>query len=318
MRGRRVVRILMGLGATSIMLLGAGCGLLPSGGDQSAQLTQVALSVQGTSQAMLSEEMTAQAAVPPTEPPPVAPPPTQAPPPPTESPYVEGSMVRAPYDPAAGMGEPNTHEDFDGTSGIFATESGAAANSWYADGQYQITFTTRGWWTWYYGTPLTADFYSDIVIINGDECVERDSAGMMIRMRQDLDMGMMFGITCGGKYYIGITGGPGFGGPVCTFTGGALSNPPVAGEFDCSGIAIGRESEYIDAGPGAVNRLGVWAQGRQYKVYINGHHVDTFTENWFYGTVWGFDEGYHALFLGAGQKDNAAVSFDDFSLWKIY
>jgi hypothetical protein len=309
--------------AAGLMLLVAGCIVVSPPADQSTQLTQAALNAQATTLAMQAQQLTEQAGqqpptqpVPPTQAPPVVPP-TQAPPP-TESPYVEGSMVRAAYDPAASWGAPNSHEDFDGTSGLFATGSSDEASSWYADGQYHITFTRRGAWTWYFGTPYTANFYSDIVVINGDQCVERDSGGMLVRMQQALDFGIMFGITCGGEYYIGVTWGPGMAGPVCMFTGSELSNPPLLSEHDnCVALPYGRESQYIDAGPGAANRLGVWAEGNQYKVYINGHHVDTFTDNWFYVTA-GATKGYHSLFIGTGQKNNSAVSFDDFSLWKIY
>ena len=118
----------------------------------------------------------------------------------------------------------------------------------------------------------------------------------------------MFGITCGGEYYIGITGGPGATGPVCTFNGNAFNGP---GDWNCSGTPITRASEFLDAGPGAANRLGVKATGTTYDVYLNGHYAMTFQEN-----LSGWVTGPDALFLGAGQKDLAAVSFDDYSMWK--
>jgi len=46
------------------------------------------------------------------------------------------------------------------------------------------------------------------------------------------------------------------------------------------------------------------------RVYINGHQVDSMV----YNLGWVFS-GNFALYLGAGQRDNASVSFDDLSIW---
>jgi hypothetical protein len=228
----------------------------------------------------------------------------------TESPYAEGSMERASYDPAAGWGPPDVHEDFEGTSGLFADTPGGAANSFYDAGRYHITFTSRGWWTWYFGDAgLTSSFYADVVIINGDQCVDRDSAGMLLRGHLGADFGFLFGVTCQGGYYIGVSAGPGAAGPVCMLLGSELSSIMDA---DCSGLPLHKESEYIQAGPGAVNRLGVRGDGSYYELYVNGHRVDSLQDNIY--SAW--TSGYPALFLGTGQKDLSEVSFDDFSLWR--
>jgi hypothetical protein len=76
-------------------------------------------------------------------------------------------------------------------------------------------------------------------------------------------------------------------------------------------LPLHNESEYIQAGPGAVNRLGVLADGQIYDLYINGHHVGSFQDG-----VTPFGAGNPALFLGTGQKDLSEVRFDDFSLWR--
>jgi hypothetical protein len=234
----------------------------------------------------------------------------------TESPYAEGSMVRAAYDPAANWGAPDIHEDFEGTSGLFADVASGAATSFYDGGAFHITFTSRGWWTWYYGDAgLPSSFYADVVVINGDQCVDRDSAGMLVRGHQGADFGFLFGITCQGGWYIGVSAGPGTGGPICMFLGSAFIPDPST--WDCSGLPLHNESEYIQAGPGAVNRLGVRGNGTYYELYVNGHRVGSLNDSVTPIVLpQGWIAGYPALFLGTGQRDLSEVSFDDFSLWQ--
>jgi hypothetical protein len=222
--------------------------------------------------------------------------------PPTESPWIEGSVVRAAYDPAAELGTPDVHDDFSGTNPEFELDNASGvAHGWYQNGRFNITFPTRGWWTWYSGSAELTNFYIDVVVYNGDQCVDRDAAGLLYRFRQAVDMGFLFGITCGGGYFLGVTGGPGPAGIVCFFDGSAS---------DCSGMWSHPTSEHIDVGPGAANRIGVKAVGQQISFYINGQQVDSMLLN--AGFVY---SGNFALYLGTGQANNASVSFDDLSIW---
>jgi hypothetical protein len=293
--------VLLAVGA--LMLLALACDLGTAATD-GGTLTVEALDAQASTLAAQAQQLTAQAALQPTSAPPIVAPPTEATQP-SESPYVEGSLVRAPYDPAAGFGEPDWYESFDGTSGLFATRSGGAANSWYGNGRYNITFVTRGMWTWYFGDPSAVDFYGEVLVFNGEQCVERDSAGLLFHGVQSVDTGLLFGVTCGGEYYFGLSGGPGPEGVVVTWAGGDGS------EF--SGDLVTEPSEYIDAGPGALNRLGIMTDGPQYSFYINGHLIDEYISPW--TGLW-FDKGHFALFLGTGQRSNASASFDEFRAWK--
>ena len=220
----------------------------------------------------------------------------------TESPWIEGSVERAPYDPAAGLGPPDVHDDFSGTNPEFELDNASGvAHGWYQNGRYNITYPTRGWWTWYKGSTALTNFYVDIVVYNGDQCVDRDAGGLLYRYYQIVDFGLLFGVTCGGGYFLGVTGGPGPLGEVCYYDTSII---------DCSGMWDHPTSEYIDAGPGAANRIGVKALGQQISLYINGHQVESMVIP--SGYVFA---GNFALYLGAGQRDNASVSFDDLSIW---
>ena len=219
-----------------------------------------------------------------------------------------GSVDRASYDPADEWGTPDILDDFSGTNPEFELDNSAGvARGWYGDGRFNITYPARGWWTWYSGASSAMDFYVDVVVYNGDQCEERDAAGLVYRYIQGSDAGLLFGVTCGGGYFNGISGALGAGGAVCLFTNSAPAGP---GDLDCSAIWTHPTSNHINAGPGAANRIGVRAQGTQITMYINGHEVDSMTIS---PAVPQYGE--FALYLGTSQRDNASASFDDFSLW---
>jgi hypothetical protein len=227
---------------------------------------------------------------------------------PTMDPHapVEGSLIRAPYDPAADWGTGNDVETFDGSTGIFPPSSEGAAAAWYAEGRYHISFTSRGRWTWYWAFLDASDFYADIVIINGDVCVSGDTAGMVFRGNSTLDYGYMFGISCGGQYFVGVTSVPGTSGFIWS----------IEDESILFGTRKLHQSDLIDTGPGAMNRIGIMARDGDFNFYINGKWVDEFS-------FWGFpagalwDHGNFALYLGTAQKPDAKVSFEDFNIWYL-
>jgi hypothetical protein len=310
--------------------------------------TRIALAIQSTALAMDIQSATLAAGVQPDPtdpPPPPPPPPTEAPtqppaptapppeptadPPTVEAPtaappsgaqYVEGSMERASYDPAAGYGPPSVSDTFDGNSGLFAAQSNGASRSWYGEGRYNIAFSSRGLYTWYWTDHDGGDFYAEVVAVNGDKCVQWDRTGMIVRgMRSsgffgnvaDVDFGYLLGITCGGNYFMAVTGGPGNMGWVCYMWDGGSS-------WDCDGSYY-QPSSYIATGPGAANRIGVLAQGGEISLYVNGNYVDGFNEWTFWGTTttgaWSNPRGQFALFLGTGQKGDGRVSFEEYNFW---
>jgi hypothetical protein len=218
---------------------------------------------------------------------------------------VEGSLVRAAFDPAYGWGDGHDRDHFDDAAGLFPSNSAGAANAWYGGGRYNITFTSRGLWTWYWSSVDAEDFYVEVVISNGDQCVSGDSAGMVFRGDTVDDRGLMFGISCGGEYFIGKTYWPPTDSPVCTWRGGW--------SLDCDQREM-IPSALIQSGPGAINRLGIKAEGLDVNFYINGVWVDNrmIPSGWFESS-----HGQFALYLGTAQKLNASVSFDDFAVWYL-
>jgi hypothetical protein len=219
-----------------------------------------------------------------------------------------GSVERASHDPAEEWGTPDVYDDFSGTNPEFELDNrSGAGRGWYGDGRFNITFPSRGWWVWYSGSASAMDFFVDVVVYNGEQCAERDSAGLVYRYTQSSDAGILFGISCAGGYFNGISGALGAGNAVCMFTNASPTGPE---DLDCSTLWTLPTSPHINDGPGAANRLGVKASGTQITLYINGHEVESITV-----TPSIPQYGEFALYLGSSQSDQASASFDDFSLW---
>lgn len=220
-----------------------------------------------------------------------------------------GSEEDASQVPAEDFGvPPDVYDDFSGTDPEFELDNATGvARGWYNDGRFNITYPARGRWSWYSGGSTALDFYVEVVVYNGDQCVDRDTAGLVYRYVQSSDSGLLFGIACEGGYFSGIHGALGAGEAVCMFTSSTPSEPQ---DLDCSYRWEHKTSDHINEGPGAANRIGIRAVETQITLYINGYEVETLTV-----TSSLPQYGEFALYLGTAQYDNASASFDDFSLW---
>ncbi|MBN2555279.1 MAG: hypothetical protein JXA97_05015 [Anaerolineales bacterium] len=212
---------------------------------------------------------------------------------------------QTPNDLAADWGEPHDRDTFNDASGIFLASDDGASRAIRVDGRLLIEFDSRGRWTWYWSFIDTGNFYADVLVAQGDACVDDDSAGMLFRGNASRDEGYIFGVRCAGEYFIGITSAPGTGGSICAFRNGA--------EVDC-GFRHWEANDVIISGPGAENRLGVYAEGDHLDFYINGvwiasRDIDRLPAEW------RFLRGNIALYLGTAQIGNASAKFDNFRLW---
>jgi hypothetical protein len=312
---RRFLAICMSLAV--LILASLACSLPSDDSSESIQATQLALEVEATTLALEKAALTQAAEAEeesPDEPDVEEPESEEADdetttteeeePPDETTEAVEGSLERASWDPAYGWGSGHDSDNFDGATGKFPSSTAGAAHAWYGDGRYNITFTSRSRWTWYWSFIDAGDFYADFVVFNGDKCVPGDTAGFVFRGHKDADYGLMFGISCGGEYFIGFTAIPGTDGVVLNFTEAGIE----------PGDRILYPSDLIQTGPDAINRIGVRAKGTDIDFYINGKWVASRSVA-MYAPM--FEHGHFALYLGTAQKPDASVSFDDFNIWYL-
>jgi len=234
----------------------------------------------------------------------VTPSPTSVPFTPSPTPTAEIGQ-RSPEDFALTLGPPHDADAFDGEGGVFLPSNDGASRALLSDGRYVIEFDSRGRWTWYWSFIDAGDFYSDILVIQSTTCVEDDAAGLLFRGSAVRDEAYLFGVNCAGEYFIGLTSSPGADGSICS-TG-------YDGSVDCR-YQRWQSDDIIHSGPGAVNRLGVYAVGDHLDFYVNGvwlesRDVDALSPEW------RFWRGNIALFLRSAQVNRASVEFDDFNMW---
>jgi hypothetical protein len=292
-----------------VSMLLASCATAPPVDTTALAQTAVVHQHQATVHASLNNLQTRQAATTDTTPTPNDPAPTQGGTPiaTPSNPSGEGSLERASFDLAADWGPGHMRDDFeDPNSALFSSHEIGTSRSWYGNqGRYHISEEKRGRYVWFWTFATLANFYVDVVVINGPQCDTRDSGGLVFRGDQMANEGYLFGVTCGGQFHIGFKGGPNPGNAICSVSDLITWN--------CSSLTTLHDSDFIASGPGAMNRVGVYARGETLDFYVNGHWVYRISTADFAN----FPIGGFALYLGTFQEVNAEVSFDDFSLWSM-
>ena len=289
----------------------AGCGILPIGEGANVATMEVvhaeetSLAVQ---RGILTQQVVYSTRHAPTGTPSPAPTmtPSASPTPTVLSPMPTTDLVaRSPEDPALTFGPPHDRDVFDGEGGMFLPSDNGVSRATVRDGRYVVEFDSRGRWTWYWSFLDAGDFYVDLVVIQGAACVEEDAAGLLFRGNASRDEAYVFGVNCAGEYFIELTSSPGAEGSICTTDYG--------GSVNCR-YQHWEPDEGIQAGAGAMNRLGVYAVGGHLDFYVNGiwlesREVGDFSDEWQY---W---RGNIAVFLRSAQINQAQAAFDDFNIW---
>lgn len=135
------------------------------------------------------------------------------------------------------------------------------------------------------------DFYIEAKATFGDECSDKDSFGFLVRAPDSessiLDSGYAFAFACDGnfRYYL-----------------------MQDGEY--VGLQNWRSASSLNSGPGQTNQVGVWAEGDQFRVYINGERVAEFNDST-------YSRGLFGLLIRSAQTNNFSVAVDEMSYWLL-
>lgn len=241
-------------------------------------------SVNATLTAMAPGEVAPPTEVPPTAaPPPKEIPTATQPPSPTPSPTPE--VVEG--DPAKILGEPEGIDTFD-TKTNWTLFDNDCFKSEITDGVYRMTAKgLEGQICWEVSWPEIEDFYVDTTVFMPDNCQGNDRFGMLFRA-PDNNRGYQYGLTCDGKYSLTL-----WDGEKTT----VLIEPT--------------QSDLINIGLDAVNRLGVAAHQASFSLFINGIFVTdvidtTFTES-----------GKLGYFVRAATDQGFVVEYDNMAVWLL-
>jgi hypothetical protein len=190
-------------------------------------------------------------------------------------------------DPRTALGQPTWRDPFDSGNGWNVGEDSFTRVE-VEDGKFVLTgrTTADGWrLTW----PEVKDVYLEATIRTGT-CQSTDEYGLMFRVPDihDPNEGYLFGFTCDGRYFLRTWDGE----DMVTLT--SLTTAAA-----------------IQAGTDKSNRIGVWAEGNDFRLYANGTLLAEIEDTTFP------DTGGFGFFIGARQTDNFTVEADEIAYWDI-
>jgi hypothetical protein len=126
-----------------------------------------------------------------------------------------------------------------------------------------------------------------LLFTTGSECSGKDRFGILFRA-PDSTQGYLYNVACDGSYQVRKWDGEAF--------------------TQLIGWTV---SEYIVPGPEVEHRLGVWAEGDQYELYVNGFLVGEFSD----GTY--VKEGSFGAAHAAAETENFTVDVTEARVWNL-
>jgi len=190
-------------------------------------------------------------------------------------------------DPVKVLGLPDDQDNFDNDDNWTLFDN-QCFQSEIRDGKYWMNAKgLPGVACWEVTWAQIGDGYLETSLSMPQECSPDDQFGLFFRA-PDNSKGYLFGLTCDGKYSFSSWDG--------SETNRII--PPTANDF-------------IQVEPGALNRIGVLANGSNFSFYINGEFVRQETDSLF------LSPGRLGYYIRAGTTAPFTVSFDDLRIWDL-
>lgn len=191
-------------------------------------------------------------------------------------------------DPRASLGKPTFYDGF------------ADSSNWplYTDDHVSFViknnelnmtaFNPDYWEGWMLTWPVIEDNYLEMTA-TFRTCAGKDRFGMVSRATKVSEEyeGYFFGITCDGRYSLRIWSGDKF-----------------------TTLVDWTESDFINSGPNAGNRIGLLAKGDRLAMYANGNLLQEIQNN-------SFSSGKFGVFIGAASSTNFKVRVDEIVEWDL-
>ena len=149
------------------------------------------------------------------------------------------------------------------------------------------SYKANGYDNWSMSYQLMTDFYLELRFTTGPECAGKDRFGIFFRA-PDSTHGYLYNVACDGSYQVREWDGEEF--------------------TQLIGWTV---NEHIVPGPGVEHRLGVWAEGDQYVLYVNGFEVGEFNDDTYLG------EGTFGAAHAAAETVNFTVEVTEARVWDL-
>ncbi len=149
------------------------------------------------------------------------------------------------------------------------------------------SYKANGYDNWSMSYPPMTDFYLELGFTTGPECAGKDRFGIFFRA-PDSTAGYLYNVSCDGAFQVRAWDGEEF-------------TQLIGWTVDA----------HIIPGPEVEHRLGVWAEGDHYVLYVNGFEVGEFTD----GTY--LEEGTFGAAHGATDTVNFTVDVTEAKVWAL-
>lgn len=190
------------------------------------------------------------------------------------------------------LGTPDWHDGFDSNLHYWYLAADDNIEFSIDDGSLTMTAFRPGGDNWRVAELRElSDFYLEAKVTFGDDCSGKDSFGFLVRAPEqdggDIDSGYAFAFACDGdfRYYL-----------------------MQDGEY--VGLLNWKSSSSLNAGAGQTNQVGVWAEGDQFRVYINGDRVAEFSDST-------YSRGLFGLLIRSADTNNFQALVDEMSYWTL-
>lgn len=137
----------------------------------------------------------------------------------------------------------------------------------------------------------STNMYTEMTVKSG-ECSGLDSYGLIVRVPvfNPPNQGYLFEVSCDGQYRFWKWDGK------------------VGEKGTATTLVAWKASDSIVKGSNAVNRLGVWANGSNFKLYVNGVLLEEVTNS-------SFSSGFFGIFVNPGPTAKYTIQVDEVSYW---
>jgi hypothetical protein len=195
-------------------------------------------------------------------------------------------MIFTGPDPLAGTTGILFNETFDPRVYYWGVGETSFSRSLIKPGQLEINLKTRSAITWVFaGLPDTQDFFA-MITASSPNCDGSDNFGLDFRAVDD-GTHFQFGVSCDGRYRLQ-----------------ERQNGVVRI------LVFPTPSDAIKSGPGAVNELGVRAEGKQISLYVNRQFLTRVD-------VDNLTKGRFGAYTNSSATLNLTVEFSNFIAWGL-
>lgn len=188
-------------------------------------------------------------------------------------------------DPRNSLGNPTWHEDFaDSSDWSLYTDSHVRFEL--DDHALVMTaFNPNFYNGWLLSWREDKNFYLEATVEVG-ACAGRDAFGLMFRAPSASE-GYLYGISCSGEYVLR------------TWDGASMNN-----------LIVWTANDAIPSGPDLTRRIGVWASGDEFSLYVNGKFLRQISDST-------FADGLFGLFISSGSTPDFTVRVTDYEYWDL-